>query len=435
MSKDIVLDELIALGASLRQAREARDLDLEELEKLTRIRLKYLEAMERGAFGEIDNPLQLKGFLRSYARAVELDPDAVLAHYERAYQTSQGKRGRRRKKQETAPADVSALDLSAPPAGYTTTPRQVTQELPRYGSESIKQRPAWIRWARLSFLTALAIGLAMGVVVGGIYGLNEITSGDNATAPPPIVTFGTQSSEDTANQPALSPTATGVLINPPGTDDAVVLDGASAFLISFTAERRLWLEVVVDGNPVFRGILAPGAGFQETVTESVTVKTTNAGGLLLSINNEEFKLGEGRIEAEQTFTRDGLIIPTQPPPATPTAFASPTATWTMVLSLTATQDTTLLEASPSPTLFFTPALTPSSPTLTPFPTPSGSTPTPLPIPASPSPMFSPTFSPTPTSPFTATPSVTPSLTATPTIPATATPFLPPRETRTPTPDK
>ena len=428
------MDELIALGASLRQARESRDLDLEELETHTRIRLKYLEAMERGAFGEIDNPLQLKGFLRSYAHAVDLDPDAVLAHYEQAYQTSQSKRGRRRpKKQEKSPTNVPTLDLSTPPAGYTTTPRQVTQELPRYGSDSIKQRPAWLRWLRLSFLTLVAIGFAIGTVVGGIYGLNELTSAENATAPPPIVTFGTQSSDNgaTVNQPPLSPTATGILIAPP---DTVELNG-SAFLITFTAETRLWVEVVVDGNQVFRGILAPGAGFQETVTESVSIKTTNAGSLVLSINNEQFKLGEGRVEAEQTFTREGLIIPTQPPPATPTAFNSSTATWTMVLSLTATQDTTVLEASPSPTLFFTPILTPGSPTLTLFPTPSGNTPTPLPLPASPSPIFSPTFSLTPTSPFTATPSVTPSFTATPTIPATATPFLPPRETRTPTPNK
>ena len=170
------MDELIALGASLCEAREARDLDLEELEKLTRIRLKYLEAMEQGAFGEIDNPLQLKGFLRSYAHAVALDPDAVLAHYERAYQASQNKRGRRRKKQTTP---VSTLDLSAPPVGYSTTPQRTTQDMPRYTSETIKQGSTWLRWFRLGFLGLVAIGLAIGVVGGGIYGINQLTSAGN----------------------------------------------------------------------------------------------------------------------------------------------------------------------------------------------------------------------------------------------------------------
>ena len=95
-------------------------------------------------------------------------------------------------------------------------------------------------------------------------------------APPPIVTFATQSGDNAVNQPSPSPTTEGFVINPPD----VNLDSANAFLISFTAEARLWVEVVVDGNQTFRGILTPGAGFQETVTESVTVKTTNAGWLV-----------------------------------------------------------------------------------------------------------------------------------------------------------
>ncbi len=430
------MDELIALGASLKDAREARDLDLEELEKQTRIRLKYLEAIESGQFGEIDNPLQLKGFLRSYAHAVALDPDTVLAHYEQAYQAGQKSRGRR-KKQTPEDVDKANLDLSAPPAGYSTTPRRVTQEMPRYSAESIKQRPAWFNWVRVGFLTMVAIGLAVGLVVGAIYGINQLTN-DEDDAPPPIVTFATQSTDTISNPISPSPTTEGIVINPPDSSNTVNLNGNSAFGISFTAETRLWLEVVVDGTEVFRGILTPGTGFDQTVTESVTVKTSNAGSLLISINNDQFKLGEGRTEAEQTFTREGLVVPTQPPPATetPTAFIGPSETETLALSLTATSDTTDLEASPAPTLFFTPIETASlPPTLTPFLMVTTSIPTATLAPISPTP--SATFTPTvtPTLPYTLTPSTTPTLTPTATVPVTATPFLPERETRTPNPDK
>ena len=69
------------IGDLLREAREARGHSLEDVEKATRIRVKYLEALESGDFGVLPSATQARGFLRNYAQFLGLDAEAVLARY------------------------------------------------------------------------------------------------------------------------------------------------------------------------------------------------------------------------------------------------------------------------------------------------------------------------------------------------------------------
>lgn len=68
-------------GELLRNAREAQGMTLEEVEKVTKIRRKYLEAIENGDVSEMPGEVQLRGFIRNYAAAVGLDPGAVMERY------------------------------------------------------------------------------------------------------------------------------------------------------------------------------------------------------------------------------------------------------------------------------------------------------------------------------------------------------------------
>ncbi len=61
------------IGSSLRDARERQGLDFPELEQLTKIRPKYLRALEDERFDILPAPTYVKGFLRSYAEALGLD--------------------------------------------------------------------------------------------------------------------------------------------------------------------------------------------------------------------------------------------------------------------------------------------------------------------------------------------------------------------------
>lgn len=65
----------------LRASREARHISLTDISSATKIQLKYLRAMEEGDFTFLPGPY-VRAFIRDYARAVQLDPDAAIARYE-----------------------------------------------------------------------------------------------------------------------------------------------------------------------------------------------------------------------------------------------------------------------------------------------------------------------------------------------------------------
>lgn len=65
----------------LRSARESRGLDRARIERDTRIRERYLSALERGAYDELPGEVYARGFLRTYARYLGLDPDGMVALY------------------------------------------------------------------------------------------------------------------------------------------------------------------------------------------------------------------------------------------------------------------------------------------------------------------------------------------------------------------
>ena len=74
-------DEGQHLGEMLRSARERRGLDRARIERDTRIRERYLSALERGAYDELPGEVYARGFLRTYATYLGLDPDAMVALY------------------------------------------------------------------------------------------------------------------------------------------------------------------------------------------------------------------------------------------------------------------------------------------------------------------------------------------------------------------
>lgn len=66
------------LGASLRQARIARNISLETVENETRIRKTYLEAIENEQWHVLPGEAYLRGFLRTYARYLQQDEEEYV---------------------------------------------------------------------------------------------------------------------------------------------------------------------------------------------------------------------------------------------------------------------------------------------------------------------------------------------------------------------
>lgn len=69
------------LGSILRASRTKKELTLEEVEKSTKICLKYLEALESGKYEDLPADAYNIGFVRLYASFLKLNPDLILTMY------------------------------------------------------------------------------------------------------------------------------------------------------------------------------------------------------------------------------------------------------------------------------------------------------------------------------------------------------------------
>jgi hypothetical protein len=69
------------IGSSLRDARIRKGLELADLETETKIRAKYLRALEEERFDQLPGDTYVKGFLRIYAEKLGLDGQLYVDEY------------------------------------------------------------------------------------------------------------------------------------------------------------------------------------------------------------------------------------------------------------------------------------------------------------------------------------------------------------------
>src|SRR3990170_6808885 len=69
------------LGETLQRARQARGITVEDAERATRIPRRYLEALEQENFSILPAPVYARGFLRSYAGYLGLNPADLLPFF------------------------------------------------------------------------------------------------------------------------------------------------------------------------------------------------------------------------------------------------------------------------------------------------------------------------------------------------------------------
>jgi cytoskeleton protein RodZ len=74
------------IGATLREARMRARIDVSEIEAKTKIRAKYLRALENEEWSLLPGPTFVKSFLRTYAQALDLDDKALVEEYRRHHE-------------------------------------------------------------------------------------------------------------------------------------------------------------------------------------------------------------------------------------------------------------------------------------------------------------------------------------------------------------
>jgi hypothetical protein len=75
------------IGDTLREARMRQHLDIADVEAKTKIRAKYLRALENEEFGMLPGPTFVKTFLRTYAEALGLDPQVLVEDYRATHES------------------------------------------------------------------------------------------------------------------------------------------------------------------------------------------------------------------------------------------------------------------------------------------------------------------------------------------------------------
>jgi cytoskeletal protein RodZ len=76
-----------SIGDTLREARMRQRLDIADVEEKTKIRAKYLRALENEEFSMLPGPTFVKTFLRTYAEVLGLDPQMLMDEYRASYES------------------------------------------------------------------------------------------------------------------------------------------------------------------------------------------------------------------------------------------------------------------------------------------------------------------------------------------------------------
>jgi len=232
-----------ALGERFRAAREARGLSLSDVAEQIRIRSLYLAAIEEENWNAIGAPVYIRGFLRTYARFLGIDPEEAVAAFNRT---------------QPAVPPAPGSPATEPPAPATGA-------------------------GRGSVLVGIAAVVAVLLIAFVVY--NELTMRRGVT--------GTG-----VAQASTEPSPTEAASAAPAPSPAAVR--AKTLALVFSAPS--WLRVTVDGSVSMEGTFP--AGTSKTFHgKSALVRIGNAGGVEVYVDGKDVgKLGKSGDVAEHTFT-------------------------------------------------------------------------------------------------------------------------------------
>jgi cytoskeleton protein RodZ len=239
-----------ALGDEFRSAREARGITLSEVAEQIHIRSVYLNAIENEDWKAIGAAVYVRGFIRTYARFLGLDPEDAVAHF----------------------------NLTAPPERSTAITTVSLDDDERAGPSL---------WAILGALVALAL---VGFVA---YEYWQYVQGPS---PKPAVSI-------TSPVPQPTPTVAGSV--PPAGASAIPSGSpgpAAHHQLAIRLTQRSWLRVAIDGTTLLEGIYP--AGTSRTFSGNVAdVRAGNAGGVTISLNGRPpSPMGKEGDVVEQRYT-------------------------------------------------------------------------------------------------------------------------------------
>jgi cytoskeletal protein RodZ len=105
----------LTLGEKLKKLRSERRVSLNDVSRITKVQLKYLESLEEGRYDELPADVYIRGFLKSYADFFGLNKKVLIRLFEkeRGIKNNLAKNGKEKEdKKNTGPISVSFISLT-----------------------------------------------------------------------------------------------------------------------------------------------------------------------------------------------------------------------------------------------------------------------------------------------------------------------------------
>lgn len=268
------IEHLKEISAYLKQLRQEQAISLEEISTRTYIPMRVLRAIEGLEIDQLPEPVFVKGFIRRYADALGVDGIALSQEFPISSQS---------------PAVEEHATEMAPEVPLPQRPR-------KEGKFPTK-------------VAALIVGAV--AIVGGIaYAASQVR------VVQPRVTSEPQAlpSEPSQSPPAPSvsvppaptvqkpPTSPNPVASPTPTPASTASSG-SPLEITVSLAEPSWMQVTIDGQSAFEGVLEKGTQRTWKAKERLVVTAGNAGGVRVALNKGEAKLmGQPGEVREVTFT-------------------------------------------------------------------------------------------------------------------------------------
>jgi cytoskeletal protein RodZ len=231
------------MGAYLRAARRKRRVGIERAAEETRIRADFLMRMESDEFDFLA-PAYVRGFLKTYARFLRVDPDPLLEEFDRRF-------GAR-----VDTAQMIALEKHG---------RRTRLERPRLSSN----------W------TAAALFAGFVLLILAVVGLVSEPSPDEGPG-----NVASQEDETPTPEPSDTPTASPSPTPTPTDIEDIIATADAIELEVVAATGRCWTTVTADGEEIFTGTLEIGQSEVFNADEKMDVVLGNAGGVELIVNGQ-----------------------------------------------------------------------------------------------------------------------------------------------------
>ncbi|MEM7061995.1 MAG: RodZ domain-containing protein [Cyanobacteria bacterium P01_B01_bin.77] len=242
-------EHLLALGAVLRDAREASGQTVDEVAGKVLVRPRLIIAIEEARTHELPEPIYVRGLIRRYGDVLGLDGDALSQHY------------------VSSPMPNSS--------GHS------------WSREAVQLRPYHLYAAYVALIAVSVSGLS--------YLMQRALPQDAAEPILDPVAVEQLTLQRTPSTPSDSATN---LAEP---DVASVPDEPIVVAVEFV--QQSWVRVTADGDEAYEGILQEGTERSWTAQESLTIRAGNAGGVVLAYNQGTAKpMGRPGTVVEQTFT-------------------------------------------------------------------------------------------------------------------------------------